>query len=183
MHSRYHVLTILCVAPLCPTAKAQPPVITRIVNAASFAGPPYDKPAPGSIATIFGERLATATVTASPGALPRILGGVTVVIEGTAAPIFYVSPSQINFQVPFGDWNSPNPTPLALQWKVVVRNQLGASETYNVQVTDSAPGMFTLDGSGCGRGAILNHLPDGRVSVNSEQSSIDSACDQWVPFP
>jgi uncharacterized protein (TIGR03437 family) len=57
--------------------------------------------APGSIASIFGSGLATTTATASTNPLPLTLDGTTVTVNGIAAPLFYISPTQINIQIPF----------------------------------------------------------------------------------
>src|SRR5262249_8956917 len=70
-----------------------------IVNAASLTAGPV---APGSLISIFGSNLADATEFASATWLPRSLGGATLSINRVAAPLLFVSPSQINAQVPFG---------------------------------------------------------------------------------
>jgi uncharacterized protein (TIGR03437 family) len=57
--------------------------------------------APGSIASIFGSGLATTTATASTNPLPLTMDGTTVTVNGQAAPLFYISPTQINIQIPF----------------------------------------------------------------------------------
>ena len=74
-------------------------MITSTVNAASYGAPQLPSIAPGSIATIFGSNLATDTVAATSTPLPNQLGGTTVTVDGVRAPLFYVSPTQINFQV------------------------------------------------------------------------------------
>jgi uncharacterized protein (TIGR03437 family) len=73
------------------------------VSAASFRG----ALAPEGIGALFGSNLATSTVSASTTTLPTELGGVQVVVldaNGTRrnAPLFFVSPTQINFQIPAG---------------------------------------------------------------------------------
>jgi uncharacterized protein (TIGR03437 family) len=70
-----------------------------IVNAASFQESAL---ASGTVATIFGTGLAAAETSASAVPLPVSLGGVRVYVEGRLAPLFYVSPTQINFQMPQG---------------------------------------------------------------------------------
>lgn len=76
------------------------PVINEngVVNAASFSTDAVVSP--GSIASIFGRGLAGETLAVPTLPLPTALGGVRVEVNGTAAPIFFVSPTQINFQVP-----------------------------------------------------------------------------------
>jgi len=56
--------------------------------------------APGSIASIFGANLAPAVVVAPDGVLPQTLGGVTVMAGTSLLPLFFVSPAQINVQLP-----------------------------------------------------------------------------------
>ncbi|MBM3756472.1 MAG: hypothetical protein FJW38_21095, partial [Acidobacteria bacterium] len=75
------------------------PVISTggVVNAASFVGASLG---PGAVASIFGTSLALSTASASSVPLPATLGGVRVIVNGRAAPLFYVSPGQINFQLP-----------------------------------------------------------------------------------
>jgi len=70
----------------------------RAVNAASFV--PNDI-APGSLISIFGTNLAGSTAYASSLPLPTTLANVNVKINGIDAPLLYVSPYQVNLQVPF----------------------------------------------------------------------------------
>jgi endo-1,4-beta-xylanase len=58
---------------------------------------------PGSLVDIYGSNLATVALSAPAGAatLPLTLGGVQVTINGTPAPLLYVSPSLIILQVPY----------------------------------------------------------------------------------
>lgn len=78
------------------------PSTAASVNAASFLGGPA---APASIATLFGTNFTTQTQGAASLPLPTSLGGVEVEItHGTGskvlAPLFYVSPGQINYLIP-----------------------------------------------------------------------------------
>lgn len=64
-------------------------------------------PAPGSIASIFGERLAPGVFHAASLPLPTLLGDVRVELVhhqgfSASAPLFFVSPQQINYLVPVG---------------------------------------------------------------------------------
>ena len=69
------------------------------VNGASFSG--LQPLGPGAIGTIFGIHLASATASATETPLPTNLEGVKVLINGIEAPLFFVSFSQVNFQVPY----------------------------------------------------------------------------------
>lgn len=56
--------------------------------------------APGSIAVLFGSDLASDTISSMADPLPQSLAGVTLVCAGHLLPLLFVSPQQINFQLP-----------------------------------------------------------------------------------
>jgi uncharacterized protein (TIGR03437 family) len=103
--------------------------------------------APGTLASIFGENLAPSTATADGVPLPRELGGVSVTVAGSAAPLLYVSPAQINLQIPFelplGD------VPLEL------RRGGAVTAARRVRVTTFSPGVFSVSGDGQGAGYVM----------------------------
>ncbi len=68
-----------------------------VVDAAQFQA----MISPGGIGSIFGVNLAAAVAGASGAPLPTNLAGVQVLVDGVPAPLFFVSPGQINFQAPF----------------------------------------------------------------------------------
>ena len=90
---------------------------------------------PGGIGSIFGLNLAAATVLAGGVPLPTELGGVRVTVNGIDAPIFFVSATQINFQIPFG-------VPSQGVLTVVVTRDGVASGLEPVPVGLYAPGVF-----------------------------------------
>lgn len=113
-------------------------VVSSASNASGFA--------PNSLATFYGTGLATTTQAAGSSTLPTTLGGVTVQITdsaGTArlAPLYFVSPTQINFQVPSG----------AALGSATVKVSTGSTATINVQSV--APTLFSADSSGSGPAA------------------------------
>jgi len=59
--------------------------------------------APGTIVALVGNNLADATVAAdmSQPSLPLDLGGVEIYFDGIRSPLYFVSPTQINAQVPY----------------------------------------------------------------------------------
>jgi hypothetical protein len=67
------------------------------VNGLSFAPGPV---APGEVVSIFGASLARKTAVAAALPLPLTLADTTVSIGGYPAPLYYVSPTQINAVVP-----------------------------------------------------------------------------------
>jgi uncharacterized protein (TIGR03437 family) len=70
-----------------------------VVNAATSA-PFTAQIAPGEFVTLYGTGLAPTTDSASVP-FPDKLDGVQVFVNGAAAPVYYVSPTQISFVVPF----------------------------------------------------------------------------------
>src|SRR5258708_39263651 len=91
----------LGVAALAVCQAPTPVVFTGgIVSAASLfpQGTPNYGAAPGAIVSIFGNNLTTNNQIAAASAIPltNALGGTSVTIGGVAAPLFYVSPGQIN---------------------------------------------------------------------------------------
>lgn len=70
----------------------------RIGNAAGET--PTPAVAPGSIASLYGTGLSDETASSLADPLPQSLAGVTLVCSGRLLPLLYVSPQQINFQVP-----------------------------------------------------------------------------------
>jgi uncharacterized protein (TIGR03437 family) len=71
--------------------------VTSVVSAANFQPGPA---APESIITLFGSNLAPGASLASRAPWPKALEGTSVFINGVAATLAYVSPTQINAQVP-----------------------------------------------------------------------------------
>jgi uncharacterized protein (TIGR03437 family) len=108
--------------------------------------------APASIATLFGANLASQTVSAqldSQGNLPTALAGVSVQVNGEAAMIFFASPTQINFLIPSDAHVG--------QGAVAVKDADGTVVgTGTVNVSRTAPALFSADATGQGPGAILN---------------------------
>ncbi len=90
----------------------------------------------GSLASIYGEGLANATAAASSLPLPTSMGGVTILINGAAAPLLFVSPGQVNLQVP---WTTPSGT-AAL---VAVMDGVPGN-TITAPVRSALPGVFVV---------------------------------------
>ena len=122
------------------------PTITpgAVVNAASFAPSPIPV-APGSIISVLGANFATSVISSSSSPLPTSLGGISLQINGADAPLYYVSPVQINAQVPFE-------VPLGAA-TVTVTTAAGASAAQALNVGATAVGVFQYDGT---RGIVTN---------------------------
>ena len=115
------------------------PVISQggIVDAASFSGTLTR----GAIASLFGQNLASELAEATATPLPADLGGVQVLVEGVPAPLFFASPAQINFQMPFE-------APLGGAVQVAVRSAGGDSPQASVALAPYAPGVFANPATG-----------------------------------
>jgi uncharacterized protein (TIGR03437 family) len=134
----------------------------RVVNAsaASFS---TEALAPEAVATAFGSRLATTTRVATTAPLPTELVGTRVSVTDSRsverrAPLFFVAPGQINYQIPRGTAAGP-----AI---VTVVSGDGTVSTGNVNITPVAPALFTAasNGQGVANGVVL------RVRSNGAQS-------------
>lgn len=133
--------------------QANAPVLSSsgIVNATFASGA---LPAsPGSLIAIFGSNLSAsaqgATVDSS-GRLPTSLGGTSLQIESKSAPLLYVSPGQVNAQVPF------ELTPGT--YSVVLTTAAGgASSPVNLTVSATSPGVFA--------GAVANNATGALITA------------------
>ena len=122
---------------------------SAVVNAATFqANIPV---AQGSLASLFGNAIAGSQATASAAPWPTTLVNRQLVInDALQAPIYFMGPGQVNFQVPS---NAPLGTD-----RIAVR----AADTGeliaggSLVVAAASPGIFTSNQSGTGLAAALN---------------------------
>jgi len=161
-------LTLIAgIEPVC----AQTPQINPggVLNGASFA---LDAPmAPGVIFSIFGTNLSDggeANAVSVP--LPARLAGARVLVNNVAAPLFFVSPLQINAQFPV---ELAGLADASIQVEVETGTGTLTSGPVSVSVAAASPGIFTLDENGQGAGAILRNsdfsliCPQGRTDCSS----------------
>ena len=162
-----------------------------VVNAASFTA----NFSPGALATVFGTNFTGAGLNASAPSLPLAssLGGVSVQVNGVAAPVLYASTTQINFQIP---WET-KPASAA----VLVSTNGFASAAVNITVLAAAPELFvqgshaaalnsdfSLNSSSnptkaggtllaylTGAGAVSNQPADGAAAGSNPISDVSSA--------
>lgn len=102
----------------------------------------------GSQGVILGTNLAPIPIDAQAPPLPYTLGGATVEINGTPAPLLHVSPNQITFQVP---WEMQPFTSGSLV--ATLGEQM--SKPVAVQFAPFAPTLFLADETGSTQGAIF----------------------------
>jgi uncharacterized protein (TIGR03437 family) len=144
----------------------QVPVISPfgVVNSASYTagGSSGNGIGPGSIAVLFGVNLARGTAFPDPLLLSTELEGTRVTVGGIAAYLMYVSPNQIDFQMPLN---------VSGRTTVVVSTPSGNSLSYPI-TAESSFGVFTMGTAGCGAAGALNANPDGTLSLNTPSSSV-----------
>ena len=149
------------------------------VSAASYDGAAL---ASETIASVFGAGLATTIQLAPAGeALPTQLGGTKVIVKDAlgverAAPLFFVSPTQVNYLV-------PAETALGLA-TVTVTSGDGMVSAGAVPITAVAPGLFTAnaDGKGVPAAQIQRVRSNGTSSFES-LTQYDSVQKRFVPLP
>ncbi len=148
------------------------------VSAASFND---SELASESLAAAFGSELATRTEAANTLPLPTLLGGTSVKLKDRngierLAPLFFVSPGQINYLV-------PRDTAVG-EATVTVTNRDGVVSTGKVQIATSAPGLFAANANGQGVAAavILRVKADGAQQFEPV-AQFDPAQNRFVARP
>jgi uncharacterized protein (TIGR03437 family) len=144
------------------------------------AAAPSSAVAAGSIASLYGANLAPADAQAVSQPLPATLGGVTLSVVDAAgaersAPLFCVSPGQINFVVP----NETVPGPATF----VARNG-AATQTALASVASVAPGLFSMNGTGSGVAAATAILTQaGNPQLQSPVPVFQCTASVCTPVP
>lgn len=138
---------------------------TVAVNAATFGG--GVPVAPSSLVSLFGSFPGSVTAGASTFPLPRRLGETEVLVGGAPAPLLYVSPTQINFQVPRQPQVGQSVVEVRVGGQRVARG--------SVTVIPIAPGIFAAvnengrlnsASSPARRGQVLQIFATGQGDVN-----------------
>jgi uncharacterized protein (TIGR03437 family) len=129
-------------------------------SASSIVGPV----SPGEIITIYGQGIGPDKLVGlqldPSGLVGTSRSGAQVLFDGVPAPIVYAQANQVSAIVPY----SPHPRPYGTNGTVIEIAYLGEkSNPLLLTTAQSAPGIFTLDSTGVGQGAILNQ----DFSINS----------------
>lgn len=135
---------------------------------------------PESIATAFGSNLATATLGGVTVPLPTALAGTQVLVKDSAgtgrlAPLFFVSPFQVNYQIPPG--TAPGAATMTLT------SGDGTISIGTVQIATIAPGIFTANATGRGLAAALALRVKADGSQTYEPVAQCAAGGECVPRP
>jgi uncharacterized protein (TIGR03437 family) len=103
--------------------------------------------APNGIVAGFGAGLTANTVAANTTPLPTTLDGTSVLVNGTPASLFVVSPTQINYLIPSGAANGTA--------TVTVRRNGADTAQGAVTIDGISPGLFSANANGQGVAAAL----------------------------
>jgi len=114
---------------------------------------------PGTLADIYGTNLASAPATTPGLPLGTSLGNVQVTVNGTPAPLYYVSPGQVDFQIPY----AIPPGPALVQ----VSSNGNPGMSAGITVQQAAPSILTwTDSSGNVRAIAQNQDYSLNTSTN-----------------
>jgi uncharacterized protein (TIGR03437 family) len=143
-----HIYTAnITLTPASATTGTAPSITAGgVVSAGNFGG--FTSAAPGSWIEIYGNNLAPdsrswATADFNGSAAPTNLDNVKVTVGGVPAYVSYISPGQIDAQIPAGVGTGPQP--------VVVTTAAGSSSAYSLTINATqagllAPPSFTVSG-------------------------------------
>jgi uncharacterized protein (TIGR03437 family) len=132
-------------ATVVVTVVTDEPILGGLVNSASYSTELFCSP--GGLASIFGTgftRHAPSAAQSIP--LPTQLGDLRVRMNDQYVPLLYASGTQVNLQCPM----LPGDTPL----QVVIVSDLGVSAPFEAVMQHATPGIFTLQATGSGQGAV-----------------------------
>ncbi len=173
---------IYLIDPQGPESRAKEITISPTpVTSVSAANYLNQKLAAASIAAAFGAGMATTTQSASSTPLPTEIDGTHISIKDNAgvernAPLFFVSPTQINFQIPAGSSIGPA--------TITVFNGFGSSSEGAFQIVNVAAGLFTADASGKGvAAAVAVRVKANGALIYEPVAVFDQILNQFVATP
>jgi len=149
----------LFIVPASPSVLPVPkPVVTAVTNAASY----QSRIVPGQMVIVWGGNLGPANldnvIVAEPNGIIRTeMDGVRILFDGIPAPLIYVWANQCAAVVPFLAALKPTT-------HVQVEYQGVRSDPFEISVSPTGPGLFTVNMQGTGQAAMQNQ--DG-VTPNS----------------
>ena len=109
------------------------PQTQLVVGGASNAASGQQSYVPGMLLSVYGTALGNIIQSAGTIPLPQYLAGFEASVNGVTAPIYYVSPNQVNIQIPYE--TQPGAATLTVGNPYVNVN-------YNLTIVAAAPGVF-----------------------------------------
>ncbi|HVO97166.1 MAG TPA: hypothetical protein VMT15_03825 [Bryobacteraceae bacterium] len=119
----------LTVLPWNYAASLAPPQIAAVVSAADSKS----AVAPGGLMTLYGSNLSPTNLATAEIPVPTALANSCITVNGQPIPLIFVSPGQINAQMPFQAVGAET---------IVVHTPAGVSDNYNLTVQPNAPAVF-----------------------------------------
>ncbi len=133
-----------------------------VVSGANYANRPLTA---GSIAaafpTVTTNMLAGATAAATAVPLPSTLADTQVLVNGTPAPLFFVSPAQVNLVLP-----NLLPSGGTADVQVFHPSTGQVAGSIELQLASAAPALFTANSSGGGQ-VVAYNAADGSLNSNT----------------
>lgn len=148
------------------------------VSAASFN---TTKLSSDSIATAFGNRLATQTQAAASLPLPTSLAGSSLIVKDSLgvernAPLVFVSPTQVNFLIPVGTATGSA--------AIIARSSDGILSVTNTEIAAVAPSLFSVGATGQGLAVAIVQRRKANGAISYEATSrFDSNLGKLVAVP
>ncbi len=139
--------------------------VSAVLNGASFQGGAI---APGEVIVLYGSNIGPDSLTGyrltSGGQLSTSIGGTTVYVNGSPAPMLYAWTNQVSAIVPFGV--------IGTTAQVFVVNQGQSTNPITVDVAPTAPSVFTVNAGGTGEAVAFNS--NGTVNSASNPAKANS---------
>ncbi|MEO5925598.1 MAG: cytochrome D1 domain-containing protein [Bryobacteraceae bacterium] len=136
LYSRGSIIALtvsgITVLPSGYDASVVSPNIARVVSAADGVS----AIAPGGLFSIYGTNLSPTNVATKEIPLPTALGDSCLTVNGQPVPIIFVSPGQINGQMPYQTVGNVT---------LIVHTPGGVSDNYNLTVPATAPAIFRAE--------------------------------------
>jgi uncharacterized protein (TIGR03437 family) len=139
------------------------PQTQLVVGGASNAASGVQSYAPGMLLSVYGTALGDFAQAAGTIPLPIYLAGFEAWVNGVMAPLYYVSPGQVNIQIPYE--TKPGNATLTVGNPYVNVN-------HTLQIVQAAPGIFMTNGftaapfSSAGRGQATTLFITGEGQVS-----------------
>jgi uncharacterized protein (TIGR03437 family) len=149
-------------------AAVAPPKITAVVNAADGTLPV----APGGLISIYGQQMAPLNLATRETPLPTAIAESCLTVNGVAVPMLFVSPQQINGQLPFNvDGNA----------QMTLRTPGGISDNFNFGIQPAAPSIFRTGTAGPQTGlATITRADNGELVTPTNPVHQGDAITIWA---
>jgi uncharacterized protein (TIGR03437 family) len=164
------VLTVsgFTVLPWNYDAAVAPPKINSVVNAADGKQPV----APGGLVSIYGTQMAPINMATSEIPLPTALADSCLTVNGVPMPVLFVSPTQINGQLPINvDGNA----------SMTLRTPGGISDNFNFSILPAAPSIFRTGTAGTESGlATITRADNGELITPTNPVHLGDSITIWA---